>query len=316
MYYIKKGITNTKLSSLLSGSFAILCIISSFSTGSILQMNAATEAAFESYSINPLLFGIIIAILCIVPLATRSKVYNITTNIVPLMSIMFVMLSTTIIIINHKQLPYIFKLIITDAFKQNSAFGGAIGFIFSKSLRFGTIKGLYSNEAGCGTSTIAHAQADTKEPHIQGIYGIIEVFFDTIILCTLTALVLLISYGNNVPVIGGGVSVTLRAFNNSLGNIAKYIITLSIILFAYATIICWAYYGLECIRFFKFNRTFEQIYLIVYFFSIIYGAIAPSDLIWEIADTTIYLMMSTNTICVCYMSNTVRELSIIKEVEL
>ena len=204
-------------------------------------------------------------------------------------------------------------MIISDALTPSSAVGGIFGFVFSRSLRFGVTKGLFSNEAGCGTSTIAHASANDNSPSTQGMWGIFEVFFDTIVLCSMTAFVLLLSYGNDIPSDGGGVGVTLDAYSFFLGKFAEYVLCIAIFLFAYATLICWAFYGCECIRYLKKSDRTKNIYLIIYVLSIIYGAVAPSSFIWEIADMCICVIMTVNTLCVCAMSDTVLSLSPIKQ---
>ena len=189
-------------------------------------------------------------LLCVLALFNKKKdmISDITIKLVPLMSLLFIVLSMIIIVSNASMLPSILRSIFTDAFSHTSAIGGIGGFLFSRGVRVGGTKGLDSNEAGCGTSTIAHAQANSTSPRSQGVWGIFEVFFDTIVLCTLTAFVLLICYGNNVPNEGGGVMVALSAYEALLGHKAKILLAVSIFMFAYATIICWAYYGFKKYR--------------------------------------------------------------------
>lgn len=311
MYYIKKGINKKGLASIIATFFALFCIFSSLTTGSIIQINAAAEAAYASFRTPPIIIGIIIALLSAVSLFGKkaSKISEITVRLVPAMTLIFICLSLTVIFTNIKQIPNIFTLIIRGAFSQNSAIGGILGYIFSKGVRFGVTKGLFSNEAGCGTSTIAHAQANNTSPSAQGVWGIFEVFFDTIVLCTMTAFVLLLNYSDSVPDVGGGVTITLSAYTTQLGPIANTVLSISIILFAFATILCWAYYGCECVRFITKRKYAIDVYLIIYLLSIIYGASAPSSLVWEIADLSICIMMSINTICICQMSETVVKLS-------
>jgi AGCS family alanine or glycine:cation symporter len=311
MYYIKYGLKKHGISSVLAGGFAAFCLFSSLSTGSVIQVNAVSEAFYGCFSVSPETVGIVMAILCAVALFSSKKnvISDITVKLVPLMSLLFISLSLVIIFSNLKMIPDIVSTIVKDAFAPSSAIGGIGGFIFSRSVRFGVTKGLFSNEAGCGTSTIAHAQANSTSPKSQGVWGIFEVFFDTVLLCTLTALVLLICYGNSVPSEGGGVMVALSAYGSLLGQGAKHALAVAIFLFAYATVICWAYYGCECVRFLFKQKYAKQVYLCVYVLSVIYGAVAGSSFIWELADLTICVMMSVNTVCVCAMSDTVYSLS-------
>lgn len=309
MYYIKKGIKDKKAATIIATVFSILCIFSSLSTGSVIQINSAAEAAYESYGIPQYLTGLLIAFFTFIALLYSKKITSITVKLVPVMSAIFIILSSVIIVINIKEIPSIINLIISDAFSANSFSGGILGFISSKCIRQGVTKGLFSNEAGCGTSTIAHAQADTTSSYSQGLWGIFEVFFDTIVLCTLTGFVLLLTYGNATPDVGGGVAVTLRAYASALGPIARHLLSLSIILFAYATIICWAHYGCESVLFISDNKRFKYCYIAFYILSIIYGAVAPSSAIWEVADLSIYLLLIINTLCVLSMTNTVIRLT-------
>ena len=163
MYYIKRGLGSNGIYSFLASSFAIFCIFSSLSTGSIIQVNAVSEAFSGCFGIPPLAVGILMALLCSFVLFSKKqdRISDITFKIVPFMSVTFIILSMIIIIGNINDIPQIINMIIEDAFKSNSAVSGIGGFLFSKGVRFGVTKGLFSNEAGCGTSTIAHASADT-----------------------------------------------------------------------------------------------------------------------------------------------------------
>jgi len=311
MYYIKKGLNSKGSGRTLAFLFAVLCILSSLSTGSVIQVSAVSEAFKGCFGVPPIVVGILMALLCSWALCSKKKhmISDITIKLVPFMSGIFITLSMIIIIGNLKILPHIFGIIIEDAFTPDSAIGGIGGFFFSKGIRFGVTKGLFSNEAGCGTSTIAHASEDTISARSQGAWGIFEVFFDTIILCTMTALVLLICYGNNVPTTGGGVMVTLAAYHSSLGWVAKDTLAISIFLFAFATVICWAYYGCECVYFISKKPWLKYTYLSIYIISLIYGAVAPSSFIWELADSSICVMLTLNTLCVLFMSDKVVQIT-------
>ncbi len=311
MYYIKKGIKKHGTASLLATSFAVFCLFSSLSTGSVIQVNAVSEAFSGCFNTPPIAIGICMALLTAIAVfgSNSKRISDITVKLVPFMSVIFIILSLCIIFANIQKLPSVLCLILRDAFTPSSAVGGIGGYIFSKGVRFGVTKGLFSNEAGCGTSTIAHASANASSPASQGVWGIFEVFFDTVVLCTLTAFVLLISYGEGVPAEGGGVMVTLDAYRLSLGTAAENTVAVSIFLFAYATIICWAYYGCECVRFLYNNNRAKNIYLALYTLSVVYGAVAPSSFLWSVADSSICIMMTVNTVCVCLMSDTVIKLS-------
>lgn len=311
MYYIKKGVKKHGAASLLASGFAVFCLFSSLSTGSIIQANAVSEAFSGCFNMPPFIVGIIMAALTAIAVfgSNAKKISDITVKLVPFMSLIYIALSMFVIMSNASSLPQILHTIVEDAFRADSAIGGIGGFIFSSSVRYGVTRGLFSNEAGCGTSTIAHASANTSSPSSQGVWGIFEVFVDTVLLCTITAFVLLINYGGSVPAEGGGVMVTLYAFGSSLGAFAKDILAFSVFLFAYATVICWAYYGCECIHFLHDSKIAKNVYLSIFTLSVIYGAVAPSSFIWTVADSCICIMMTVNTVCVCLMSDTVLKLS-------
>ncbi len=312
MYYIKHGIKKKGLASLLGAGFACFCIFSSLSTGSIIQVNAVSEAFEGCFSISPLAVGLIMSALCTYALFSKNseKVSDITIKLVPIMSTIFIGLSLFIILRRINEIPYVLKMIFTDAFTPNSAIGGIGGYIFSKSVRLGVTRGLFSNEAGCGTSTIAHARAHTPSARSQGVWGIFEVFFDTVVLCSLTAFVLLLTYKENIPQTdGGGVMMSLEAYKLSLGGTAQNILAISIFLFAYATLICWAFYGCECIYFLSKKPIAKNIYLILYLISIVWGAVASPSLTWTLADSSINIMLIVNTLCVLSMSDTVKKLT-------
>jgi AGCS family alanine or glycine:cation symporter len=238
-----------------------------------------------------------------------SKISDITVRLVPFMSFLYIVLSLIIIFLNVERLPSVFSLIFKSAFTPDSAAGGIAGYGISRAVRFGATRGIFSNEAGCGSSTIAHASSDEKSPARQGLFGIAEVFFDTIVLCTLTALVTLLAFDGVVPQSGGGTILTFEAFERTFGGIAGYVLSFAVFLFAFATIICWAYYGVECIKYFSRKRVYTYIYLAVYVLITAIGSLAASDLVWSLADFSVSAMLLINIFAVLFGADRVKELS-------
>ena len=194
MYYIRDGLSakhNSSLASVLGAVFAVLCCLNSLITGNIVQSNAA---ACTFPSDMRLMSGIILALLVIISLICGTKkIETITSSVIPPLTLLYMVISLYIIMSNAALVPSVFSDIVRSAFNTRSVAGAAAGFTVREAVRFGIIRGIFSNEAGCGTSPTAHACAETKAPSNQACFGIVEVAFDTLVLCTMTAFVLLIA---------------------------------------------------------------------------------------------------------------------------
>ncbi|MBQ2308765.1 MAG: alanine:cation symporter family protein, partial [Clostridia bacterium] len=172
--------------------------------------------------------------------------------------------------------------------------------------RYGTMRGILSNEAGCGTAPAAHAVSDCKIPARQGVWGILEVFVDTILLCTLTAIVIIIGFGS-VDASGDYMMITLNAYRASLGSAAGYFIAIAVLLFGLATVLCWAHYGMECLEYFSRRKSVKKGFIFLYTASVLLGSVVSTDLIWEAADLFIGVMTFINLSVIVLMSREVRE---------
>jgi AGCS family alanine or glycine:cation symporter len=299
VYYIRDGLGKPRIAIL----FAVLCIITSFTLGNTVQVKAASEALYSVFGIPPLACGIACAVLAFIVMAGGVKwISDLTVRLIPFLAIVYIVFSMVIIIKNVDMLPGIIGQIISKAFDFNAAAGGIAGFMLSRAMRFGVARGILSNEAGCGTAPTAHASANTNSPAEQGCFGIFEVFADTILLCSMTAFVILI-YGDTNGL--DGVILALASYENGLGSIAGYFLCGSIFLFAFATIICWFYYGSEAIGFLSEKPIYKHLYLLLYTVVIVIGSIISNSTIWELADATVAMMTVINTVCVCGMSKIV-----------
>lgn len=296
-YYIRDGLNKPRLAAF----FCILCITASFTVGNMIQVNAVTEAARSEIGASALLVGIITASLVFIVIYKGVKrISDFTVALVPLLSISFIVLSCIIIITNITVIPELINNMITEAFTVDSVASGIIGFLLMKSLRFGVVRGIGSNEAGCGTAPTAHATANAESPEKQGYWGIFEVFVDTVVICTLTSLVILI-YPQNITEYDGMV-LAIRSFECFYGEAAGYILTGAIFFFAFSTVISWSYYAMESIRFFTGKEIYQRIYILVYCIVCILGALMTLDAVWELSDMTISLMTIINCICVMSLS--------------
>ena len=309
MYYIKDFFTAHSLPRIgksIASIFAILCIINALSMGSMMQANAISESMEGVFGVPPILCGILICILCLIIVARGTEVMaRFTEILVPLMTLGYIVISLAVLIIRRDALGEAFILIINDALSPESAAGGIIGFLLSRALRFGTMRGLISNEAGCGTAPAAHASSNTKSASEQGFWGIFEVFTDTIILCTMTALVLIVNF-DGLKYRGSYIMLTIDAYSSVLGNYASIFLGISVLCFGFATIICWAHYGIESVRYLSERKTIKNTFIIMYAISALIGGIISSESVWSVADLAIGGMTFINVIIICFMYKEVK----------
>lgn len=299
MYYIRDGvgkIISHRAASATGGMFAVLCVMNSLITGNIVQSNAAASVFSDGSRLKT---GIVLGALVLLSIlyGTR-KIEKITAVLIPPLAGVYIIIASYFIITNIKLVSDVFRDIFKSAFSFRSVYGGAVGFSVREAVRFGVMRGIFSNEAGCGTSPTAHASAETSSPHNQGICGIVEVIFDTIILCTLTAIVMLIAdkkfalipWTTNAD----ASEVTLDALSLLGGEICGKIIAVSIILFAYATIIAQIYYGTIAIEYISDKKAPKYIYYALSVVCAVVGAVISSEVMWLSADIILGVMTAAN----------------------
>ncbi len=306
MYYIKNGLSKKWI--WLAYLFAIFGVLAVFGTGNATQVNtitAAINSALVNYNVIPesfmsvsnLIIGIVITVLiALILLGGIKRIGRVTEKLVPIMAVLYIVLSLGVIFLNINHVPAVFSAIIEGAFRPSAVTGGIVGSFFL-SMKKGVSRGIFSNEAGLGTGSIAHACADTQEPVKQGLFGIFEVFMDTIIICTLTALVILLS-GIEVPYgAAAGAELTISGFTSVYGNWVSIFTAIAMCCFAFSTIISWGLYGARCIEFILGSRILKP-FMIVYSLVAIVGATVDLGLIWSIAETFNGLMAIPNLIAV------------------
>ncbi len=310
MLYIKdffSSIGLRRLAKYIPIVFAVLCIVNSISMGSMIQINAVTSSFDSVFGIPPLVIGIVLSVLVLVIISSGSDgISRFTEMLVPLMSLGYIILSLAVIFLRRDELSNALNSIFESAFSSASATGGILGFLLSRSLRYGTMRGLVSNEAGCGTAPSAHATSNSQSAVEQGFLGIFEVFVDTIVLCTMTAIVVIISYPSVSHLGNNFIMMTISAYSAVLGDFAKYFLTISVLCFAFATVICWAHYGMESVGYLSDRKGVRGAFIIIYSLSVVAGATINSDFIWECADFAIGAMTLINVIVICFMSKEVR----------
>jgi AGCS family alanine or glycine:cation symporter len=316
MYYIKNGLG--KKWHWLAAAYAVFGVLTVFGTGNATQVNTITtsiNSALMSYGLISqdsvfginLVMGIFIAIMvAMVLLGGVKRIGRVTEKLVPFMALLYVILGLGVIALNISDVPAVFESIFVGAFTPAGFTGGVVGSMFI-SMRRGVSRGIFSNEAGLGTGSIAHAAADTKSPVQQGYFGIFEVFCDTIIICSLTALTVLLG----APVIEYGVTagaeLTISGFVNTYGNWVSIFTAIAMCCFAFSTIIGWGLYGTRCLEFIVGSKV-NKIFMILYSLVAILGATADLGLIWDIAETCNGLMAIPNLIALFLLSGTVVKL--------
>lgn len=316
MYYIKNGLK--KHWHWLAYLFSIFGVLTVFGTGNATQVNTITTAidsALENYGIMSgdsaktvnLIIGIILAVLlAMILLGGIKRIGQVTEKLVPFMALLYIVFAIGVIALNIQNIPSVFSLIIEGAFNPASVTGGAVGSFFM-SMKKGVSRGIFSNEAGLGTGSIAHACADTRKPVKQGFFGIFEVFVDTIVICTLTALVILCS---EVPINFGsaaGAELTISGFTSTYGSWVSIFTAVAMCCFAFSTIVGWGLYGARCIEF-LFGSKVNKPFMLVYSLVAIVGATMDLGLLWSIAETFNGLMAIPNLIAVFLLSRVVVKL--------
>ena len=313
MYYIKNGLK--KQWHWLAYLFAAFGVLTVFGTGNATQVNTITTAidsALYNYGVISeqnvstlnLVIGIILAVLIgLILLGGIKRIGQVAEKLVPFMAVIYIILAIGVVILNYRNIPTVFASIFKGAFSPASVTGGAVGSFFM-SMKKGVSRGIFSNEAGLGTGSIAHACADTRNPVKQGFFGIFEVFVDTIVICTLTALVILCS---GVPVGYGdaaGAELTILGFTSTYGSWVSIFTAIAMCCFAFSTIIGWGLYGTRCVEFLLGTRA-NRPFMILYALVAIVGATMELGLMWNIAETFNGLMVIPNLIAVFLLSGVV-----------
>ena len=317
MYYIKNGLgSRWQFLAVLYSLFGVLTV---FGTGNATQVNTivtAIDSALLAYgsSLNSILptvnlvVGVVVAMMvAMVLLGGVKRIGSVTEKLVPFMALFYVVLALGVVVINYRRFPAVLASIVGGAFDPQAFTGGAIGSIFL-SMQKGVSRGIFSNEAGLGTGSIAHACADTRKPVKQGMFGIFEVFADTIVICTLTAMVILCS---GVPVGYGsaaGAELTISGFTATYGGWSSIFTAMALCCFAFSTIIGWGLYGSRCAEFLFRTDKVVGPFLVLYSFVSIVGATMDLGLLWNIADTFNGLMSIPNLIALLLLSGTVAKL--------
>jgi len=321
MYYIHKGLKCKWLAIV----FAVFAMIACLGTGNATQSNAISGVLDSTLSIPTWITGLVLTILvALVILGGIKRIASVNEKLVPTMAIFFVSCALIVIGINFDKIPKAFALIFTEAFNFKAALGGVAGYGILSAMRFGVGRGVFTNEAGLGSAPIAHAASSTEDPVKQGLWGVFEVFATTIIICTLSALVILTSdiylTGYNQAISGvaisdafkfSGAPLSSKAFNEAIPYVGEFGVAIATIFFSLSTILGWAYYGEVCAGYIfnKHRKTAVTIYRIVYVVFVFIGAVSNIGIVWLISDIFNVLMALPNLIALTILSKLVVDLT-------
>ncbi len=307
MQYIENGLKQKWLAVL----FAIFTILAAIGMGSV-QADTIQSTWQSAFSIPTWVTAlIIVAVTALVVIGGIKRIGKVTSYLVPVMIVFFLIMAVILVIVNITAVPAALGSIFASAFTAKSALGGFLGYGIAQAMRYGFARGIFSNEAGLGSASIAHSTADTREPVEQGLWGIFEVFIDTFVVCTLTALFVLTS-GLDGNAIGSGATVAMTAFAQVFGKFGTVAYSIILPLFAFSTILAWALYGAKASQYlFKkhekgaklgFNLLYLALIVGVALLTFFFGDNLGADFVWLISDMTNALMAIPNLIALVILS--------------
>lgn len=307
MYYLKYGLGEKKgfgaIAKPLAVIFSVFCVLASFGIGNMTQVNSIASALDGSFKIPHLVTGAVLAVLAgLVIIGGIKRIAKVTERFVPFMAFAYTIGALIILCVNIQAVPHVFGQIFRGAFGFQAAAGGFARAAMKQAITMGFKRGVFSNEAGLGSSVMVHSASDVKEPVVQGMWGIFEVFFDTIIVCTLTAFAVLSSGALESGLTG--VPLVSEAFSHGFGHFAGKFVSLAVLLFAFSTVLGWSFYGEKGMEY-LFGTKSVILYKIIFVSFILVGATMNLSLAWDIADTLNGLMAIPNLIGVLILSGTV-----------
>ena len=313
MYYIENGLgKNWKW---LAVIFAILGGLASFGIGNIAQSSEIAGSLNGLFGLEPLVGGIILTVVVgVVVIGGVKRIGQVTSLLVPFMAVFYIIAGIAVIVLRVADLPAAFKAIFTEAFSFKAVEGAIFGIAIMKAMQNGFARGVFSNEAGLGSAPIAHAASSTEEPAEQAIWGVFEVFIDTIVICTITSLAVILSGvldAGSVDAFGTKGAAAVAAFNEILpGTLGGTVIQISLIFFALSTILSWSYYGERCWGYISNdNKVFVTVYKVIFVLFCIVGATGSGQLMWDISDTLNGAMAIPNLIALLALSSVVAKIT-------
>ena len=291
MFYLRDGLG----SPLLARWFSLCCIPAAFTGGNLIQASSIADTMQKVFGTERLMTGLIFGLLsAAVLLGGLNRIAGFSSILVPVMAVLYLGGGAAVLIVHRSALPEALRAIFTCALCPGAAFGGAAGWSVAAAIRHGVARGVFTSEAGLGTSAIAHGVAQVSHPARQGMWGILEVFCSTLLICTVTALAILVSSPDlTLP---GGAHTTAAAFASALGRPGEWIVALSLLLFAFSSILGWSYYGQQAVSFLTGNNCFLSLYRALFLLCIPLGSLMDSQSLWALVDLCDGLMALPNLI--------------------
>lgn len=305
MYYIKNGLGRHWR--WLGTAFALFGMIAAFGIGNMVQANSVADALDSAFAIPDWVTGLVMAaITASVILGGIQRIATVAAKLVPLMAVAYVAAALWIILAHATEVPAALGHIVSDAFTGTAASGGFAGAAVWAAIRFGVARGIFSNEAGLGSAPIAHAAARTEDPVQQGMIGMLGTFIDTLVICTMTALVIILTGSWTSGETGAALS--MRAFDSALPGVGNSLVSLGLAIFAFTTVLGWSYYGERCAEY-LFGIRIILPYRLLWLLAIVLGALGKLEMVWLLADVLNGLMAVPNLIALVALSPVVFQLT-------
>ena len=310
MYYIKNGLGLKWLAVI----FALFAMVACIGTGNATQSNSISGVLDSNLGISPLITGIVLTVIVgTVIIGGVKRIASVNEKLVPVMAIFFILASVVALVLNAERIPTAFSLIFKEAFNFKAATGGVAGYGILSAMRYGVGRGVFTNEAGLGSAPIAHSASSANEPVKQGLWGVFEVFITTIVICTMSAIIVLTSdtylnaYSVGIAPSVNGAALSSAAFNEALPYVGGIGVSIATVFFALSTILGWAYYGEICAGYlFKSHRKVAVwTYRVIYVAFVFIGSVAEINTVWLIADCFNTLMALPNLIALIGLSGVV-----------
>lgn len=300
MFYLRDGVG----SPLLAALFSLACIPATLAGGNLVQSSSIALSLETAFGFPRLVVGLVTALLTgLVMVGGIGRIARVSSALVPAMALLYLGGGLAVLVCNAAAIPHAVSLIFSCALSPSAALGGGCGWTVSQAIRYGVSRGVFTNEAGLGTAAMAHGAAQVDHPGRQGMWGIFEVFLSTLVVCTVTALAILVSGvwmpgQSSAPT---GASLTAAAFSSVLGPAGKEIVALSLLLFAFSSILGWSYYGQQCIRYLTGGRA-QFLYQVLFLFCTVLGSVWEPGAIWQLVDVCNAMMSLPNLAALLYLA--------------
>lgn len=307
MYYLSNGVGSPAL----GWWYGAVCLCAAFIGGNLVQSNSIAASLHAAFGWEKGMIGIVVMVAVgLVMLGGIGRIARVSTWLVPVMAVLYVGGGILVLVLCREQLPSVLAQILTCAFCPAAVFGGGIGYSVTSAMRYGIARGVFTNEAGLGTSAIAHAAADVDRPVRQGMWGILEVGVSTLVVCSITALVILVSGVYTLTPFGGfvtggveaGAPLTAAAFSGVLGQGGGIVVALSLLLFAFSSILGWSYYGQQCLEFCIGQGRGQTMYRSIFLLCVLLGSVWDSEQVWTLVDLFNALMALPNLAAILLLS--------------